>query len=597
MKIHQIVFFVLVLLLSSLVLFSCGQPPTPLNEERWPTMTAVIATSQALRNPSSGSATTIAETVAVATSERILDATLILSDVSTVTSTPKLPTQTPIPTPIDANSLFVPSYFPAALKMGIELPAGVTLIDEQSADLSLTVGVSPAVSRWVYALVAPFPTLTDDVSLDELRQAWNGNQPLTNQALWVDESTYGIFSVWWGTPPNGTVEVSPSEELLDSAWQNQPSWALIPFELIEPRWKVLTIDGQSPFHKDFDLQAYPLSVPFGLIHATDQTVVSSPDGWSLPAINRDPDKLTIVAMTGVTALVRGTSNTMYGRGITYPAEDVGPWLRTADITHISNEVSFVEGCPLYDLNVTELKFCTNPDYIGLMDEVGTDVVELTGDHFGDQPADAMLFTLDLYHQRGWQTYGGGKNLDDGQKAALFEHNGNKIAFVGCNAKGGGYALASETNPGAAACDFDVLYEEVRRLSQEGYLVIATMQHQEIYAYQIRPEHRADFTGFIDAGATIVQGSQAHQPQNFEFYGDGLIHYGLGNLFFDQIDQLSVTGERIADKAFIDQQVFYDGRYLGVDLLTIQFVDLARPRFMTPEEQSEFLQKIFEASGW
>jgi len=244
-----------------------------------------------------------------------------------------------------------------------------------------------------------------------------------------------------------------------------------------------------------------------------------------------------------------------------------------------------------------LHFCTHPDYIGLLEYVGTDVVEPTGDHFIDQPAEEILFTLDMYHERGWQTFGGGANLEEGQKAAKFEHNGNKIAFIGCNAKGGGYALASDTTPGAAECDFEKLYAEVRQLSAEGYLVIATMQHEEIYTYTVLPEIRPDFTGFADAGAVIVQGSQAHQPQNFEFVNRSLIHYGLGNLFFDQINELNISGERIADKAFIDRHVFYDGRYISTELLTIQFVDYARPRPMTPEEREAFLKIIFRASGW
>jgi len=29
-------------------------------------------------------------------------------------------------------------------------------------------------------------------------------------------------------------------------------WAVIPFEKIEPKWKVIAIDGQSPIHNDFD---------------------------------------------------------------------------------------------------------------------------------------------------------------------------------------------------------------------------------------------------------------------------------------------------------------------------------------------------------
>ena len=31
-----------------------------------------------------------------------------------------------------------------------------------------------------------------------------------------------------------------------------------------------------------------------------------------------------------------------------------------------------------------------------------------------------------------------------------------LAFIGCNAKGGGFAQASDTTPGAAACDMDAM---------------------------------------------------------------------------------------------------------------------------------------------
>ena len=76
---------------------------------------------------------------------------------------------------------------------------------------------------------------------------------------------------------------------------------------------------------------------------------------------------------------------------------------------------------------------------------------------------------------------------------------------------------------------------------------------------------------MDAGADIVQGSQAHQPQNFEFYENGFIHYGTGNLFFDQYN---FPG---CDRAFIDRHVIYNGKYINTELITIKFVDYARSR--------------------
>ena len=33
---------------------------------------------------------------------------------------------------------------------------------------------------------------------------------------------------------------------------------------------------------------------------------------------------------------------------------------------------------------------------------------------------------------------------------------------------------------------------------------------------------------------MVVGTSAHQSQTYELYEDGVIYYGLGNLFFDQV---------------------------------------------------------------
>lgn len=102
----------------------------------------------------------------------------------------------------------------------------------------------------------------------------------------------------------------------------------------------------------------------------------------------------------------------------------------------------------------------------------------------------------------------------------------------------------------------------------------------------------DFERAAQAGAVIVSGSQGHLPQAMQFYEDSFLHYGLGNLFFDQYS----LGEPF-ERAFIDRHIFYDGGYLGVELLTLRFEDFLRSRPMKTEERRQLLQVIFEASGW
>jgi poly-gamma-glutamate synthesis protein (capsule biosynthesis protein) len=454
------------------------------------------------------------------------------------------------------------------------------------------VGSERTVSVWIYALASPFPTLEDGISSDELRRMWSGE---AEKPLLMGEGTLAVFSVLWGAPASGAVETMPAGEMSNYAWEHGLR-AMLPFESLGPRWKVLAVDGRSPLRKDFDPNGYLLAAPISLTGdpATVEAALAlqSAGAGGIPRSNRDPSKLTVLAMTGVTALVRATAFTMEQRGIIYPARDVGEWLRSADITHVSNEVPFAKNCPYPDPVQQGMRFCSDTRYIGLMEEVGTDIVELTGDHFQDWGEEAMLYTLDLYRQRGWPYYGGGEDLQDGRKAVILEHNGNRLAFIGCNGKGGVFAQATGNHPGAVPCDFDFMVAEIARLRSEGYLPVATFQHFEYYTYRAQPDQERDFRRLAQAGAVVVSGSQAHQPQAFDFENGALIHYGLGNLFFDQLDVSPATRQ-----AFIDRHIFYDGRYLGADLLTMVFVDYARPRPMTDQERLELLRAVFNASGW
>ena len=516
---------------------------------------------------------------------------------------PVNPTQSkPLPSPTQpSHTLWLPPYLPEKMRASITLPERFSLADSpEGADLTLDVNnpASAASILWVYALVAPFPTITDGITSDDLHTAWAGGSisQFSGAPLLLEESTVELLTALWGVPAPTAILVLPADQLLDYAWANQPSWAIVPFEALNPRWKVLTVDGQSPIHKDFDPATYALGIPFVL--AGD--VIALPAELNLPITNSDASKLTTVAMTGVTAMVRATAYTMELQGITYPAEDIGSLLSQADITHISNEIPFWPECPYPKPTSENLVFCSSPRYIDLLKAVGTDIIELTGDHFMDYGAQATLYTLQMYDELGWPYYGGGANAEQASQPVKLENNGNRIAFMGCNV---GCqvktaipcdAIATDSHPGAAQCDYDWINSEIPTLRDEGYQVIFTFQHIEYYTYTTEPILANDFGLVAAAGATIVSGSQAHQPHGFSFKDGAFIHYGLGNLFFDQYHYCA---DNACDDAFIDRHVFYDGRYISTELITIHFVDYARPRLMTPDEREHFLQIIFKASGW
>ncbi len=497
------------------------------------------------------------------------------------------PTASPTITPLPYLLWIDPSVPEALRELSSEwnLPsAGNASI----ASLQLDIGSTSDVNKttWIFALVAPFPTILDGVTYTELESAWSASSsgPIEESPLWMTESTLNAFSTILGEAGEGAVKIVPADDLVDALWDNQPAWGIVPFELLDPRFKVLTVDEQSPVQNNFDESAYPLKIDFELV-GNKSTL------FELPSSNRDPSKLTVVLMTGVTALVRATAIRMEIKGTDYPAWNIGDILEAADITHISNEVPFYTGCPYPDPRQQSLVFCSNPKYIELLEFIGTDVVELTGNHFQDYGSAATLQTLELYEERGWPYFGGGKDLDDSRKPALLTHNGNRFAFIGCNPVGPENTLANEDQSGAAPCgDYEWMKAEIEDLTKRGYIVIATFQYFEYYQPEPTDKHISDFRAIVDAGATIVSGSQAHIPQAMEFYEAAFIHYGLGNLFFAQMDGPS-------RREFLDRHVFYEGRYISTELITAMLEDFSRPRPMRTDEREVFLDKMFEASDW
>jgi poly-gamma-glutamate synthesis protein (capsule biosynthesis protein) len=494
-------------------------------------------------------------------------------------NTASLKSQTPVP----KNSSVEISTFTPVPNVGVGFSTSPTPESQQNK----------AQIQWVYALVAPFPTVTDGVTFDELQGAWKEGiapAPFNGIPLLMEKSTLAAFSALWGGPVSGAVRIVPADQLLDTAWQ-ESAWAIIPFESLEPKWKVLTIDNQSPIRKDFDLSKYPLIINSDVQSSNDLQFSNSLNS------NYGPSKLTTVIMTGVTALVRATALTMEIKGSTYPGEKIRDIMREADITHVSNEIPFFSSCTYPKPDQAALVFCSDPKYMDLLTDIGTDVIELTGNHFADRGPAGMLETIEIYKANGLPYFGGGVDLQDSLKPALFEVNGNKIAFIGCNKPDvGRFPTATDYQPGAAPCKFDYLTQKINELKAEGYVVISTFQWNESYDAHPSPEQKNDFHLMANSGASIVSGSQAHYAQAMEFYDNSFIHYGLGNLFFDQMGDQDWMPPGIR-REFFDRYVIYDGRLISVELITAILEDYSRPRIMTAQERAGFLQEYFYYNGW
>jgi poly-gamma-glutamate synthesis protein (capsule biosynthesis protein) len=446
---------------------------------------------------------------------------------------------------------------------------------------------------FVYAIAASFPTVRDNLTSEAIRMVWGGDaeaKPGEMSVILVDSETHAVMSDWLGASDPSNVQIIDKDSILAFLWGHEDSIVIMPFEEIDPRMKVLAVDDLNPFFTTVTNEEYPFTVQYCI--SGDEDINGSADliGFTLPSTNRDLSLMTSVLMTGVTALVRDTAYKMETNGILYPAQDVIDWFQMADLAHVSNEVPFYSDCPPAVPARRTSRFCSDPAYLELLTYLGVDLVELTGNHLMDYGREAFAETLDLYEQNDLRYFGAGENLAKAREPLLLVHNGNRIAFLGCLAAGPELAIAEETLAGVNSCDVALMEEQIQALTEDGYLVVVGVQHFESCQFQPTSAQRSDFGRLAQAGATIVSGSQAHCPQVMTFVEDRFIHYGLGNLFFDQMWDLYRDG-------FLDYHVFYDRRYLGVQLLTTRLEDASRPRPMTVEERSVLLETIFFHSEW
>jgi hypothetical protein len=123
--------------------------------------------------------------------------------------------------------------------------------------------------------------------------------------------------------------------------------------------------------------------------------------------------------------------------------------------------------------------------------------------------------------------------------------------------------------------------QIGDLRRRGVVPIVSIQHEEVYHHDPPDEIVRDFRALADAGAAVVNGSQAHCAHPWEVHHGAYVHYGGGNFLFDQ--QATNTQDATLDKLYI-----HANRLLSVGHLYTRLEEHGRPRPMTPRERTGYL---------
>lgn len=309
-----------------------------------------------------------------------------------------------------------------------------------------------------------------------------------------------------------------------------------------------------------------------------------------------PEESSVLTMaqTGVTALSRGMNaklNTVGGDGKFF-TENIAEYLSSFDLTHTSNESSFTD-------YATNDNICSRKGFKDTLLAIGLDIVELTGNHNIDCGDVAAEETIDFYNENNIKIVGGGKTADEAAKPLEISQKNNNITFLAYNLSTGGATY--DNSPGANQYYEESAAKDIATAKERGDIVIVDIQYYECSAYASEYEDATcdyansaagDQVGFfrhlIELGADIVVGTSAHQPQTFELYEDGVIYYGLGNLFFDQYWWPGTT------RSLVLEHYFYEDKLLQTRVTPTVYDSNMQTKLLDEETSRWFLERLINA---
>ncbi|MBQ9484955.1 CapA family protein [Candidatus Saccharibacteria bacterium] len=429
---------------------------------------------------------------------------------------------------------------------------------------------------------------TEEIDLDK-DVTISARNELTMPELGSGEYLYNIYVPVADFYSNETnVSIASVDELFTNCIEC--SWKLIPVEKLDYKQKLLKINSA------YYLDDFTSGAVFRIIKFESEKF----DEEILPLVAEkmvrefpSADTVLTFAQTGVTALSRGMNAKLYKVGdVNYFAENIKDYLSKFDLTHTSNESSFSDWAGSRNI-------CSDKRFIDTLVAIGLDIVELTGNHNQDCGDWSALETIDTYNAQGIKIVGGGKTADEAAIPLQIDQKENHITMLAFNQSTGGATY--DDTPGANQYYEETASAQIAEAKARGDIVIVDIQYYECNAYASTYEDpicdyagsmAGDQIGFfrhlIDLGADVVVGTSAHQPQTFELYGNGVIYYGLGNLFFDQVWWPGTT------RSLILAHHMYKGKILQTEIVPTVYGDEMQTRLMDEETKQWFLKRLIDA---
>lgn len=190
-----------------------------------------------------------------------------------------------------------------------------------------------------------------------------------------------------------------------------------------------------------------------------------------------------------------------------------------------------------EMGLTGYPVFNSPQEFGTyMVSKGFNLVSTANNHCLDMGFEGISNSRDFWNrQSGVLMQGTNTSQSEYDELAVMEVKGMKVAFL---------AYCEHTNGVVPAYDYEVNYfpgyeeemlAKVAKAKEENDVVIVSMHWGTEYSFDVNDTQSSLARRLADAGADVIIGNHVHVIEPFEWIGDSVVFYAMGNLISSQID--------------------------------------------------------------
>ncbi|HBT48119.1 MAG TPA: hypothetical protein DEA73_09655 [Peptococcaceae bacterium] len=293
-------------------------------------------------------------------------------------------------------------------------------------------------------------------------------------------------------------------------------------------------------------------------------------------------------------LARKVDRLMQSQGLDYPLAELGPLLRSADLTFGNLESPLSDtGKPIPGKGIW---FRARPEALQVLQQGGFDVLNIANNHILDYDTPAFRQTMALLEGAGIHYCGGGENIQEARRPVILEEKGLRLGFLGYSDMADIFwsydyprsFKATTERPGTAPLEIETMCQDVELLKARTDTTVVSLHWGTEYQRRPSSEQRQIAHRLVEAGADIILGHHPHVFQGIEVYKGSIILYSLGNFIMDQ------NWSRETCEGLLAMFTITQAGWQQAEILPVQIVE-EQPRQGTGPRAAKILAELRDLS--